>query len=100
MITGWKLTIGAVVLTPIRLPRWASWNTHTIKPRGAATVSRNPIRAVSGTMIDRKTSIRSRNARPTMSASTIGRAELSLLETSMFSSFTRRPRMIWTVSRC
>ena len=55
-----KLTIG----WPSIRPNAPSWKTATVAPRVASTESRKPNVAVSGTRIERNTSISSRNASP------------------------------------
>ena len=59
-----KLTIGC----PSIRPNAPSWKTATVAPRVASTESRKPNVAVSGTRIERKTSISSRNASPITTA--------------------------------
>ncbi len=55
-----KLTIGC----GSKMPNVPCWKIATVAPRVASTDSRKPRVAVSGTRIERKTTIRSRNARP------------------------------------
>ncbi len=57
---GTKLTIGC----PSKIPNAPSWKIATVAPRVARTESRKPRVAVSGTRIERKTTISSRNASP------------------------------------
>ena len=59
-----KLTIG----WPSIRPSAPFWKTATVAPRVASTESRNPSVAVSGTRIERNTSISSRNASPMTTA--------------------------------
>ena len=59
-----KLTIGC----PSTIPNMPSWKTATVTPRVASTESRKPEVAVSGTRIDRKTTISRTNASPTTTA--------------------------------
>ena len=55
-----KLTIGC----PCIRPKVPSWKISTVAPRVASTLNRNPMVAVSGTRIERKTIISRRNASP------------------------------------
>src|SRR5665811_474147 len=64
---GSRLTIAEGCSTPKTPANQPHWNTATTAPNVAATLSRNPRVAVSGTMIDRNTNMRSRNASPTTS---------------------------------
>ncbi len=59
-----KLTIG----WPSIRPNAPSWNTATVTPSVASTDSRKPKVAVSGTRIERKTTMSSRNASPITTA--------------------------------
>ena len=61
---GMKDTSGA----PSTMPNIPSWKTSTVAPSVASTDSRNPSVAVSGTRIDRNTSMSSRNASPMTTA--------------------------------
>ena len=64
-ITGRKLITGPVVGTPSRSPNQPHWKTATTAPNEAATDSRKPSAALTGTRIERKTSSSRTRASPT-----------------------------------
>ena len=59
-----KLTMG----WPSSSPKVPSWKISTVTPRVASTESRKPRVAISGTRIERKTTISSMNASPMTTA--------------------------------
>ncbi len=60
--------IGPVCSTPKRSASQPHWKTATTAPSAPSTDSRKPSAALSGTRIERKTTISSRKARPTTSS--------------------------------
>ena len=65
---GRKLTSGPGRVQPDQAGEVPLWNTATVMPNVAPTVSRKPSAALSGTSTDRNTSISSRTDSPTTSS--------------------------------
>src|SRR3982750_350439 len=82
-ITGRKLITGPVAGTPSRSPNQPHWKTATTAPNEAATESRNPMAALTGTRIERNTSRSRISARPTTTRAKGSSAFPSRSETSM-----------------
>ncbi|CAM5675914.1 hypothetical protein SALBM135S_10130 [Streptomyces alboniger] len=92
MKIGIMLMIGPGWSTPTMSASQPHWKTATTAPSAAATESRKPSAAFSGTRIERKTSIRSTNARPTTSARYGTSASSRVCEKSMVIA-------VWPVTR-
>jgi hypothetical protein len=65
---GRKLMMGPVWSTPSRSAAQPHWKTATTAPNVAAMLSRKPAAALTGTRIDRNTSISRNSASPTTTA--------------------------------
>src|ERR1700760_4550932 len=79
---GRKQAIGPVFDKPTALSSQPHWKTATTAPKLAATESRNPIAALTGTTSERKTASSNSKDRPTTMIPNGTSAELSLRATS------------------